>query len=188
MNDVGLVIAAAVPALAGGFLLGYLVRARLRRDTPREAALAAERDAALAEYAAYRRQVHGEFEATAGKFRTLNEAYQDLHRQLATSAASLLSAEQPVMIVAPETARLAGDGVEAPGVGSLAAQDDGDTHAADPAGEAIDDEISIRGDAASQAVEAVTNEGIDATPTQDGEVVVKEAVQSTGRTWRDSAR
>lgn len=74
----------AIVAMLVGLLIGRSTgKARKASD------LADELEKTKEEFETYRGEVVQQFADTAGKFRTLNESYGDLHKQLATSAAVL---------------------------------------------------------------------------------------------------
>ena len=83
------VLVSAVTAVIGG-VIGLFVGRRSGADKDRisqlETAVADKED----ELIKYRAQVFNEFAETAEKFRSLDQSYHALHRQLATSSASLL--------------------------------------------------------------------------------------------------
>lgn len=91
-------IGLAVISFVVGGLLGHFGNREARSNKLRAAMLQAELEAAQSELADYRQEVVQQFSETAEKFRTLDESYHALHRQLATSAVALL-ADQDVPLL-----------------------------------------------------------------------------------------
>jgi uncharacterized membrane-anchored protein YhcB (DUF1043 family) len=95
---VALGLIGVVIGLAGGwFLAGRSGRYSLRVE-----ALEAELASARRELGDYRQQVVEEFSETARKFQTLNDAYTDLHRQLAQSSSVLCGDVGAPLLKAPD--------------------------------------------------------------------------------------
>lgn len=90
---------AAICGLLGvglGMLLPYGRGAHAARVAELESALESSQD----ELAEYRSEVYGQFAQTADKFKKLDESYQDLHRQLATSAVALCGDQATPLLIA----------------------------------------------------------------------------------------
>ncbi|MFT7653311.1 MAG: uncharacterized membrane-anchored protein YhcB (DUF1043 family) [Candidatus Azotimanducaceae bacterium] len=83
------VLIGAVTAVIGG-VIGLFVGRRNGGDKERIAELEKALSSKEDELTEYRSQVFNEFAETAEKFRSLDQSYHALHRQLATSSASLL--------------------------------------------------------------------------------------------------
>lgn len=92
-------IGVALVALAGGLGLGTLLGQSLS-STRKVRTLQQELEAAQTELSDYRADVYDQFAETARKFERLNETYNDLHQQLATSASKLLgdTAGTPLLV------------------------------------------------------------------------------------------
>ncbi len=82
---VGIALASLLAGLGVGYFLTGTGSAKRARVTELEGAL----EAARTELADYKRDVFGQFSATAEKFRALDKSYNDLHRQLAESSVAL---------------------------------------------------------------------------------------------------
>jgi len=79
-------IVLALIGLAAGGGIGYLLA---NRGNGGKRQLESDLQAARRELQEYRQAVVGEFSDTARKFQTLNDAYRDLHEQLARSSSAL---------------------------------------------------------------------------------------------------
>lgn len=84
-----LVVGLAVAALLIGGLAGYFLRGRDSKNQEKIATLESELENSQNELSEYRQAVFQQFSDTADKFKTLDESYNALHRQLATSAVAL---------------------------------------------------------------------------------------------------
>ena len=83
----GILIVGGLLVLAVGIAIGiYLPVGKAAHSKE----LAAQLEASQEELADYRREVYDQFASTAEKFKRLDESYHDLHKQLATSAVSLI--------------------------------------------------------------------------------------------------
>ena len=100
---VELVVVIAVSALVVGGLIGYLIKGRDSSNREQIAKLEAELEASQSELQDYRQEVVQQFSDTAEKFKTLDESYHALHRQLATSSVALCGdAGAPLLTAASE--------------------------------------------------------------------------------------
>ena len=100
---VELVVVIAVSALVVGGLIGYLIKGRDSASREQIAQLEAELEASQSELQDYRQEVVQQFSDTAEKFKTLDESYHALHRQLATSSVALCGdAGAPLLTAASE--------------------------------------------------------------------------------------
>ncbi|MEZ5559993.1 MAG: DUF1043 family protein [Pseudomonadales bacterium] len=95
-------IVCAVLGLVVGASLGLLVARRSDRPTARSRKLEAELAAAREEHSRYKQSVVDQFSETARRFKTLNESYGALHRQLAESASMLCGNAAGPLLEAPE--------------------------------------------------------------------------------------
>jgi uncharacterized membrane-anchored protein YhcB (DUF1043 family) len=97
--DIALAVALGVGGLIVGFGAGFLaLRARVAQKG-RIAELEADLEASREELADYKREVYEQFGETAEKFRALNQSYDDLHRQLAKSAVTLIGDDAAVPLL-----------------------------------------------------------------------------------------
>ena len=100
---VELVVVIAVSALVVGGLIGYLIKGRDSSSREQIEKLEAELEASQTELQDYRQEVVQQFSDTAEKFKTLDESYHALHRQLATSSVALCGdAGTPLLAAASE--------------------------------------------------------------------------------------
>jgi uncharacterized membrane-anchored protein YhcB (DUF1043 family) len=95
-----LVVVGVVGAVLGG-MLGHLVARVRSRSAERIRELEAELESARGENSEYRHEVIDQFAATARKFKSLDESYNDLHRQLAESASILCGEAAGPLLEAP---------------------------------------------------------------------------------------
>jgi uncharacterized membrane-anchored protein YhcB (DUF1043 family) len=99
---VGWLIVWVLLALAGGVAIGVAVtRAKTHRTADRVRELEDQLAGARRELDDYRAEVVTQFGATARKFQSLNEAYTDLHLQLARSSSILCGASSGPLLAAP---------------------------------------------------------------------------------------
>ena len=87
--SIELAIGLSIITLLVGGLIGYLIRGRGGATREKVAELEAQLEASQSELSDYREEVVQQFSDTAEKFKTLDESYHALHRQLATSAVAL---------------------------------------------------------------------------------------------------
>lgn len=93
-----LIVLAALGLGVGG---GYLLAGRTGRRGSRVRQLEGELESTRRELADYRAEVVAQFSDTARKFQTLNDAYTDLHRQLARSSSLLCGDSAGPLLTAP---------------------------------------------------------------------------------------
>jgi uncharacterized membrane-anchored protein YhcB (DUF1043 family) len=96
-----LIVSALVGTTAGAVVGAALASRRSQSVIGRSRDLEAQLESARAELAGYRRQVAEEFSATASKFRSLNDAYTELHQQLARSSSVLCGDAAGPLVEAP---------------------------------------------------------------------------------------
>jgi len=96
-----LVVVGVIGAVLGGWL-GHLVARVRSKAGERIEDLEAELESARGEISEYRREVFDQFTETARKFRSLDESYNDLHRQLAKSASLLCGEAVGPLLEAPD--------------------------------------------------------------------------------------
>lgn len=101
MYSLAWLVVVGVTAAVAGVAMGYLVAQVRSRSRERIRDLEAELSKAQDELAGYRREVFEQFAETARKFKTLNESYSDLHRQLASSASLLCGEAAGPLLAAP---------------------------------------------------------------------------------------
>jgi uncharacterized membrane-anchored protein YhcB (DUF1043 family) len=119
MYSLAWLVVVGVTAAVAGVAVGYLVAQVRSRSRERIRDLEAELSKAQDELAGYRREVFEQFAETARKFKTLDESYSDLHRQLASSA-SLLCGEAagPLLAAPPRGAEITAQAEPASDLGS----------------------------------------------------------------------
>jgi uncharacterized membrane-anchored protein YhcB (DUF1043 family) len=98
----GWLVALGLIGVVIGLTGGWFLAGRSGRYSLRVEALEAELAAARRELGDYRQQVVEEFSETARKFQTLNDAYTDLHRQLAQSSSVLCGDVGAPLLKAPD--------------------------------------------------------------------------------------
>ena len=146
--SLGWMIAAAVAALLVGVGVGALLPLG-RGSQHKVSELQTELDASKAELADYRAEVYAQFAQTAEKFKRLDESYLDLHRQLATSAVTLVGEQgAPLLEVSPPLLQIEDD----------AAADDAIADETDCAPDIVVNEVG----------EAVADPGVSDTPEEPG--------------------
>lgn len=101
-----LVVVGVIGAVLGGWL-GHLVARVRSKAADRIQELEAELESARGEISGYRREVFDQFAETARKFRSLDESYNDLHRQLAESASVLCGEAAGPLLEAPSASAIA---------------------------------------------------------------------------------
>ncbi len=99
MADVEWLIAGGLLAL--GLVLGLGIGLFISRKTGKVRDLQEQLQGSQSELKAYREQVVTQFSETARKFKTLNDAYADLHQQLAESASTLCGSAAGPLLEAP---------------------------------------------------------------------------------------
>jgi len=99
MADVEWLIAGGLLAL--GLALGLGIGLFISRKTGKVRDLQEQLQGAQSELKEYREQVVTQFSETARKFKTLNDAYSDLHQQLAESASALCGNSAGPLLEAP---------------------------------------------------------------------------------------
>ncbi|NIP16649.1 MAG: DUF1043 family protein [Pseudomonadales bacterium] len=102
MYSLAWLVVVGVTAAVIGAAAGYLVAQVRSQARERIRDLEAELDKAQDELAGYRREVFEQFAETARKFKTLDESYSDLHRQLASSASLLCGEAAGPLLAAPD--------------------------------------------------------------------------------------
>ena len=103
MYGLGWLIVSALLGVAGGFGIGFAVaRSRSSRAAGRTRELENELASARSELDSYRQQVVAQFSETARKFQSLNDAYTDLHQQLAKSSSILCGDVAGPLLQAPQ--------------------------------------------------------------------------------------
>jgi len=95
-----LALIGVVGVVVGG-TLGYLVAGMGSKSAVRIRELETELEAAHSELSDYRQEVHDQFAETARKFKSLDESYSDLYRQLADSASVLCGEAAGPLLAAP---------------------------------------------------------------------------------------
>lgn len=95
-----LVVVGVTGAILGGWL-GHLVARVRSKAAARIQELEAELESSRGEISGYRREVFDQFAETARKFKSLDESYNDLHRQLAASASLLCGEAAGPLLEAP---------------------------------------------------------------------------------------
>lgn len=95
-----LVVVGGMGAVLGGWLGNLVARVR-SKSAERIRELEAELESAHDTLAEYRREVFDQFAETARKFKSLDESYNDLHRQLAESANLLCGEAAGPLLAAP---------------------------------------------------------------------------------------
>ncbi|MDH3643678.1 MAG: DUF1043 family protein [Gammaproteobacteria bacterium] len=108
-----LVVVGVVGAILGGWL-GHLVARVRSKAAARIQELEAELESARGESSEYRREVFDQFAETARKFRSLDESYNDLHRQLAASASLLCGESAGPLLEAPPAPSAIAEAPEVP--------------------------------------------------------------------------
>lgn len=112
MDPIGWIIVVGLLAAAGGFLTARATGAG-RKANELQTQLDASRnelESKQIELDKYRNEVFEQFGATAQKFKTLNDSYHDLHRQLAKSASVLCGeVEANALLEAPPSEAIAYD-------------------------------------------------------------------------------
>jgi len=99
MADVEWLIAGGLLAL--GLVLGLGIGLFISRKTGKVRDLQEQLQGSQSELKEYREQVVTQFSETARKFKTLNDAYSDLHQQLAESASALCGNSAGPLLEAP---------------------------------------------------------------------------------------
>ena len=99
MADVEWLIAGGLLAL--GLILGLGIGLFISRKTGKVRDLQEQLKSSQSEMKEYREQVVTQFSETARKFKTLNDAYSDLHQQLAESASALCGNSVGPLLEAP---------------------------------------------------------------------------------------
>lgn len=107
-----LVVVGVLAAFLGG-VLGMLGTTARSKSATRVRELEAELQEARSELTDYRANVFDQFAQTARKFKTLDETYHDLHRQLAESASLLCGEAAGPLLQAPAPAQAVTDAGEA---------------------------------------------------------------------------
>ena len=103
MYGLGWLIVWALLGVAGGFGIGFAVtRSRSSQAAGRTRELENELASARSELDSYRQQVVAQFSETARKFQSLNDAYTDLHQQLAKSSSILCGDGAGPLLQAPQ--------------------------------------------------------------------------------------
>lgn len=92
------VLVGAVTAVIGG-VIGLFVGRRNGDDKERISQLETALSDKEGELTKYRSEVFNEFSETAEKFKSLDQSYHALHRQLATSSASLLGDQAMPLLI-----------------------------------------------------------------------------------------
>ena len=106
---VELVIGIAIGMLCIGLAIGYLLGGRGSANQQKIDSLEAELEASQSELSDYREEVLQQFSDTADKFKSLDESYHALHRQLAASAVTLIG-DQGTPLLTSASEPLAGEG------------------------------------------------------------------------------
>lgn len=101
MYGLGWVVATGLIGVVIGLAGGWLLAGRSGRYSQRVETLESELAAARRELDDYRGRVVDEYRETARKFQTLNDAYTDLHRQLAKSSSTLCGDVSGPLLAAP---------------------------------------------------------------------------------------
>jgi uncharacterized membrane-anchored protein YhcB (DUF1043 family) len=104
MYSLAWLVVVGVTAAVAGAAVGYLVAQVRSQARERIQDLEAELGKAQDELAGYRREVFEQFAETARKFKTLDESYSDLHRQLASSASLLCGEAAGPLLAGPADA------------------------------------------------------------------------------------
>jgi len=160
-----LVIVGVLGAVLGAWLGNLIARVR-SKSAARIQELEAQLESARGEISSYRREVFDQFAATARKFKSLDESYHDLHRQLAASARQLCGEAAGPLLAAPERADalMADRGKER---AAAPPADDEPVAAQEPAAAAPDETVA---DDADDGVPILVAEADDATSVNGGSV------------------
>ena len=92
------VLVGVASALFGG-LIAFLFTRGSKTNRAKVNELASELEAKDEELNSYRADVHTQFAETAERFKTLDESYHALHRQLATSSVALLGDQATPLLI-----------------------------------------------------------------------------------------
>lgn len=176
-----LVIVGVIGAVLGAWLGNLIARVR-SNSAVRIQELEAQLESARAENSSYRREVFDQFAATARKFKSLDESYNDLHRQLAASARQLCGEAAGPLLAAPERAEIGADSAAADAaadVEPVAAKQ----QAAEPS--AADEQADAVADVAEDDVPILVAEVSEAQAANGGAADEDEPAEASGAADED---